>query len=132
MNRTLVTVLATLVAVLVLALAGTAVMVFGGLYDIGASTQHLQPVYSLLETTMGHAVRRRAAAIEVPAPAGPSAALRGAACYRDLCVQCHGGPGVRPGAAVRRTGSVRQRSWCGTSPSPFAIPLSPPAHPARE
>ena len=64
MNRSLLTVLATLLAVLFLGLAAAAVVLGGGLYDIAASTQHIQPVYSLLETTMARAVRRRAAAID--------------------------------------------------------------------
>ena len=99
MNRTVATVLLTLLVVLALALAVAGAVVVGGLYDVGASTQHTQPVYSVLETAMARTVRRQAATIEVPAPAGAQADLRGAACYRDLCVQCHGGPGVRPGPA---------------------------------
>ncbi len=98
MKRTLLTVVATLVAALTMALAIAAVVVAGGLYDVGATTQHTPPVYALLETTMHRAVRMRAADIEVPPLHAPGRVARGAACFRDHCVQCHGGPGVAPGA----------------------------------
>jgi mono/diheme cytochrome c family protein len=96
-QRTLLTVMATLAAALTLAVAVGAVIVGAGLYDVGATTQHTRPVYALLETTMHRAVRLRAADIKVPPLSAPGRVDRGAACYRDHCVQCHGGPGVAPG-----------------------------------
>src|SRR4051812_19267059 len=76
------------------ALTGAAV-VYGGGYDVAATTPHFQAVYSLLETAMRRSVVRRARGIEAPASLVSEPSLRrGAACYRDHCVQCHGGPGV--------------------------------------
>ena len=75
------------------ALVGGAV-VFGGLYDVGATTQHFQPVYSMAETAMRQSVKLRARDIEEPPLADEQMQLRGAACFRDKCVQCHGAPGV--------------------------------------
>ncbi len=85
----------TLAALAALGALLGAVVVWAGLYDISATAQHVQPVYAVLEVTMRHSVQRRAAAIVVP-PSYDSAERirRGAACYRDSCVQCHGGPGV--------------------------------------
>jgi cytochrome c1 len=84
-------------AALLVALAGGAAFIAGGFYDISVTAQHTQPVYTLLETTMARAVRRHARDIEVP-PLGAAAQVqRGAACYRDKCLQCHGGPGVAQG-----------------------------------
>lgn len=97
MNRTSITVMLTLAAVLTGAAVTAVVVVAGGLYDVGATTQHTQPVYSLLETTMKRSVRQRAADIVPPPLSQPGLIARGAACYRDHCVQCHGGPGVAPG-----------------------------------
>jgi len=73
-----------------------AVVVWGGLYDVAATRQHWQPTYSLLETAMRHAVRLRAGDIPEPPLADEAMALRGAGCFRDKCVQCHGAPGVAP------------------------------------
>jgi mono/diheme cytochrome c family protein len=97
MKRTLVTVAGTLLAVLVIALAVALVVIKRGLYDVGALTQHTQPVYSLLEVALKNAVQVRAADIAVPPLDDPARVARGAACFRDHCEQCHGGPGVAPG-----------------------------------
>ncbi len=80
-----------------IAMLGAAVFVWSGWYDISASVQHTQPVYSLLERTMHQSVKRRAAGIEPPPLDAPTLVARGAACYVDKCVQCHGGPGVAQG-----------------------------------
>lgn len=75
------------------------VTVFGGFYDVGASTQHTQWVYTLLETTFEQSVRRRARAVVVPRLDSPTLEQRGALCFRDHCMACHGAPGVAPSAA---------------------------------
>ena len=92
------TVLLTLATAAVLAALGAAVFVWSGLYDVSAVSQHLQPVYSMIERTMHQSVRLRARDIEAPAGLDTDAARvqRGAACFRDKCEQCHGGPGVAP------------------------------------
>jgi mono/diheme cytochrome c family protein len=71
-------------------------MVFGGLYDVATTTQHWQPTHTMLETAMRQSVRLRARDIPEPPLADEAMALRGAGCFRDKCVQCHGGPGVAP------------------------------------
>lgn len=88
-------------AVVGLLLVGLWLFVRGGVYDVAATSPHLQPVHSLLETTMRHAVRRRARGIDVPAIEGSRIATDGAACYRLHCLQCHGGPGMAPGPMGR-------------------------------
>jgi len=90
------TVIATLLAAALAALAGAAGFVRLGLYDVSATSSHSGMVYRLLEATMEHSVRARAAGIEAPPLQDPQRLALGAACYRDHCVQCHGGPGVAP------------------------------------
>ena len=94
--------MAALAALALAGLAGAAVFVVSGAYNVAATSQHLQPIHTLLEFTMRQSVRLRARSIAAPEPrdaAGGDTALtasaqRGAACYRVLCVQCHGAPGV--------------------------------------
>lgn len=89
--------LIVLLTVGVLALAGAAVgaaVVLGGLYNVAATTQHTQPVYSLLEVAMRQSVRLRARGIETPPLDDPALIARGATCFVEKCVQCHGAPGV--------------------------------------
>jgi mono/diheme cytochrome c family protein len=88
------TVLLTLAALGLAGAAAGALVVFGGLYDVSATSQHTQPVYSLLETAMHQSVRLRARGIETPKLDDERLLVHGAACYRDKCVQCHGAPGV--------------------------------------
>ncbi len=88
------TILLTLSLLCLAAAAGAAVMVYGGLYNVAATEQHTQPVHSLLETAMRQSVRLRARNIEPPKLDDEGMVLRGAACFRDKCVQCHGAPGV--------------------------------------
>lgn len=87
-------VLSTAAAMLGAALAGAAIVVYSGIYNVAATSQHLQPVHSLLETTMHHSVRWRARDITAPPLDDAPQLLRGAALFRDHCVQCHGAPGV--------------------------------------
>ncbi|MET3915664.1 mono/diheme cytochrome c family protein [Variovorax sp. OAS795] len=89
-----------LLTVAALGLAGAAVgalVVYGGLYNVAATVQHTQPVHSLLETAMHRSVKLRARSIETPRLDDEAMVLRGAACFRDKCVQCHGAPGVAQG-----------------------------------
>ena len=95
--KTRTTILLTLLATGAFAAIGGLTVVFAGLYDVSASRQHTQPVYSLLETAMRQAVRLRARDITVPPLDEPALIARGAGCFRDKCVQCHGAPGVAQG-----------------------------------
>lgn len=102
--------LITIAALLATGAVAAALVVGLGLYDIAANVPHTQPVHTLLETTMHRSVKRRAAAIDVPPLAGPARVLRGAACFRDHCMQCHGAPG-------------RAQSPIGRSMQPLPGPL---------
>jgi mono/diheme cytochrome c family protein len=87
-------VLGTLAALAATALAVGGLVIYRGIYDISATSQHLQPVHSLLETTMRQSVRLRARDIATPPLDDAQRLARGAALFRDHCVQCHGAPGV--------------------------------------
>ncbi|MCC2675449.1 MAG: cytochrome c class [Ramlibacter sp.] len=92
----LVAAVTTAVLALLAALVGGAV-VFGGLYDVASTQEHFQLTHRVLEKAMRQSVKLRARDIQEPPLADEALALRGAACYRDKCVQCHGAPGVSPG-----------------------------------
>ncbi|QJD99568.1 cytochrome c [Massilia forsythiae] len=83
----------TLLGAGVLGAAAGLVVLRAGWYDISATTQHWQPVYTLLEQGMHYSVRRYARDVAEPDLRQPQQILRGAALYRDNCAQCHGGPG---------------------------------------
>lgn len=87
-------VLITLLAAALLGVCGAALVIWRGWYDVSATSGHIQPVFDLLDTALRFSVRRQAAEIAVPKLDEPAMVARGAACYRDHCEQCHGGPGV--------------------------------------
>jgi mono/diheme cytochrome c family protein len=91
------TVLLTVAALGLAGAAAGALVVYGGLYNVAATVQHTQPVHSLLETAMHQSVKLRARNIEPPRLDDERLVIRGAACFRDKCVQCHGAPGVAQG-----------------------------------
>lgn len=88
---------ATAVGIALTVLASGAVVVYGGIYDVAATRQHWQITHSVLEAAMRQSVRVRARDVYEPPLSDESMALRGAACFRDKCVQCHGAPGVAQG-----------------------------------
>jgi mono/diheme cytochrome c family protein len=95
-NRTrliLKTAAATLALAGLAAAVGGAVVLGAGWYDTTATSQHLQPVHTLLELGMHYSVRHHASAVAVPALGAPQQVLRGATVYASHCAQCHGGPG---------------------------------------
>lgn len=68
----------------------------GGFYNISATESHYPLIYTVFEEGLQYSIQNHASDIAVPALGAPEQLLRGAALYRDNCLQCHGGPGVAP------------------------------------
>lgn len=91
-------VLATIVLLALLGLAGALGAAWLGLPDVAATTPHWSATEWLLATTMEHSVRRRARGIAAPDDLdAPVRIWSGAAAYADMCSGCHGAPGVEVG-----------------------------------
>jgi len=92
------TVAATLLVCAGAGALGGWIVLKSGWYNIGATKQHLQPVYTLLEQGMHESVRHHAREVVAPAALAGGAAqaqlVAGARLYRQHCAQCHGAPGV--------------------------------------
>ena len=91
------TILATTAALAILGVASAAGFIWAGLYNVGATRQHLQPVFSVLEVAMHRSVRLHARNIAPPPLENEAMIRRGATCFQDKCEQCHGAPGVAQG-----------------------------------
>ncbi len=92
--RRIQTILATIATLTILGLVGVAGFIWAGLYNVGATRQHLQSVFSVLEVAMHRSVRLHARNINTPPLEDQAMIRRGATCYNGKCVQCHGAPGV--------------------------------------
>lgn len=81
-------------AVAVALVAGLALL-YSGLYNVSAISQHTPPVYWALEHGMRASVRRRAQDLNPP-PVDEALLRKGAQCFELHCAQCHGAPGRAP------------------------------------
>ncbi|MES2949574.1 MAG: c-type cytochrome [Pseudomonadota bacterium] len=88
------TIFATIAALATLGVAGAAGFIWAGFYNVGATRQHLQPVFSLLEVAKRRSVQLHARNIETPPLEDEAMIRRGVTCFHVKCVQCHGAPGV--------------------------------------
>jgi mono/diheme cytochrome c family protein len=91
------TILATIAALATIGVVGAACFIWAGLYNVGATRQHLQPVFTVLKVAMHRSVRLHARDVEPPSLDDEAMILRGATCFHDKRVQCHGAPGVAQG-----------------------------------
>lgn len=78
------------------AVAAAVALLYGGVYNVAATEQHLRPTFWLLEAGVRESVQRRARGIEVPPLEAEAKIQRGFRCFQTHCVQCHGAPGVAP------------------------------------
>lgn len=88
----------TAMAVILLLVAGALGFIYSGIYDVSAMSPHGGISSWLLETTMHESVERRAGRVEVPDLDDRSLVLAGMNDFEQMCVQCHGAPGVEPAA----------------------------------
>jgi mono/diheme cytochrome c family protein len=78
--------------------AGPVIFIYGGVYNVAATSEHTTPVYWIMHTAMRQSVKMRARGIDVPALSDVATVAQGKQLYRDHCVRCHGAPGVAPDA----------------------------------
>lgn len=90
MKKTLLAVLATLVALAVLG----AVIVGSGAYNVAADEPHWSSVHSILDATRERSIAARADDIQVPTLDDAAMVRRGAGNYDSMCAGCHLAPGV--------------------------------------
>ncbi|HEX6199959.1 MAG TPA: cytochrome c [Thermoanaerobaculia bacterium] len=88
----------TVVITLVVVLVAVLVVPFTGAIDVAATEPHLPGVHWYLETIQARSVAAAAEGIELPTDlASPQRVTRGLVAYHEMCVVCHGAPGVEPG-----------------------------------
>jgi mono/diheme cytochrome c family protein len=90
------------VALLAILIAGAALFVYSGLYNIGADDHHTRPVFAIMQTLRDRSIHARSKDIEVPPLDDPQLILKGAGQYAAMCTDCHLAPGkqdseIRPG-----------------------------------
>jgi mono/diheme cytochrome c family protein len=87
-------ILLTAVAVLAILAAVFLGVVYSGAYDVAATSPDAGLVAWALEETQERSIERRAAVVEVPPLDRPELLAEGLIHYHEMCVTCHGAPGV--------------------------------------
>ena len=100
-KKTLKTIVLTLAGTLLLAAAGALVIAYSGAVNVAATNRPSGLETWFLETTRDHSVAARAGDIEVPGLDDPRMLEMGAEHYQEMCVGCHGAPGVEKGEAAQ-------------------------------
>jgi mono/diheme cytochrome c family protein len=85
--------LLAIVATLAVLVAGVAALVWSGIPDVAASPTRTSSLDRVLAAASTRSIRRHAAQLSTPAAPNDSV-LEGAAHYAEMCVTCHGAPGV--------------------------------------
>jgi mono/diheme cytochrome c family protein len=83
-----------LVGVFALLAVAALAFIFSGLFDVAATTPDSGLIEWALETTQHRSVQRRSAGIPVPPLEDPEMIRIGLIEYHEMCVTCHGGPGI--------------------------------------
>jgi mono/diheme cytochrome c family protein len=109
-------VLGTVLAGLLLVGAGGLVFIYSGVYSLAATEPHLGIVRWALGTLQARSVAFHARGIRAPELEDPELIRRGVVLYGELCVVCHGAPGVEPDPVIGR----------GMNPNPPRLALVAP------
>jgi mono/diheme cytochrome c family protein len=94
--RDLRTILITLLGSLVLLLLGGLVFIYTGSYNVAATAPHSGLGSWILRTTKEHSIEANARDVNVPAVGGAQL-QHGIEHFHEMCVACHGAPGVEKG-----------------------------------
>lgn len=85
------------VILLLLLVLGSITFIYSGAYNVAATAAHTGIVRWALNTTQKRSVAVRADDIAVPPALDQDALLHGFEHFREMCVVCHGAPGVDRG-----------------------------------
>lgn len=95
-------VLSTIIVVVILAVLGGLFFIYSGSYNVAATSKDSGIVHWLIATTREESIDRRAEDV-IPPPestlSNPQTLRVGFEHYNEMCVVCHGAPGVEPGEA---------------------------------
>jgi len=82
--------------VVLVLVAGFFLFIYSGIYNMAATEPHTMPVRWVMTTVKQNSIRVRAKDIVAPVISESAQIHRGLALYQDLCLLCHGAPGISP------------------------------------
>lgn len=91
----------TILTVLIVEAVGLVVFIYSGAYNISTSNQDNAVINWALDTGATRSIVRHAKGIKVPQLTEPIMIQEGFEHYHEMCVQCHGAPGVDRGEIAK-------------------------------
>jgi len=89
--------LATFGIISALIIAAALLFIYSGVVDVAATAPHTAATRWVLHTAMRASVQRHAEGVKAPPLTDPLMVQTGMRHYREMCIACHGAPGVKPG-----------------------------------
>ena len=89
-------ILGTIVVLLVIEVVAIGALIYAGTFDVSTWNHDNAAVNWALDTGMTRSVEAHAKGISVPDLSGPEMLKTGMDHYAEMCVTCHGAPGVQP------------------------------------
>ncbi len=80
--------------IVVVALVGSGIFVYSGIYNIAADDHHSKPVFAALQLLRNRSIEVRSDNIKVPNLEDPKLILKGAGQYAAMCTGCHLAPSM--------------------------------------
>jgi mono/diheme cytochrome c family protein len=112
------TAIASLLIAVLAVLFGAGALIYGGVYDVAATTPHWPAARAILETARLRSIKAHASDIKTPAGLDdPTKLVIGVEHYAAHCAICHGAPGVPRGDIGRGLYRPRPLSAAGSGQS---------------
>jgi len=92
----------TIIIVIILAMLGSVLFAYSGIYNVAATSRDSVVLHWLLVTTREASIERDSENITPPdesALSNPQTLRIGFEHYNEMCTVCHGAPGIEPGEA---------------------------------
>ncbi|MDP4285722.1 MAG: cytochrome c [Bacteroidota bacterium] len=87
----------TVIITLVIIIASFTVYIYSGTYNVSQMVPHNALTKWIIRTTKHHSINKRLKNIKVPPMNDTAMLAEGFGHYNEMCVSCHGGPGIDPG-----------------------------------
>jgi mono/diheme cytochrome c family protein len=86
----------TVIAVILIEIVVVIISAYSGIPDVSAVKSEGKIMSWFLNTTMDHSISARAENIAAPILDDPALAKKGFNHYDEMCISCHGAPGIKP------------------------------------
>jgi mono/diheme cytochrome c family protein len=86
----------TIFIFIIIVIVGFFIFIYMGKYDVAATKPHTKLTEFILNTATEQSIRSHADGVTVPSLDDQSMVKTGFNHYKEMCVGCHGAPGVKP------------------------------------